>query len=165
MGPCWLLMTTNNIVGQIKMKSRVPLPNYFLLDLSDDHFLDLMLIEWTKLVRGISILQNQVLCQVCLHIQEMCFVVSVQYIYDNCSILIWYTANSTINCITKKAFAFFLKGSFKDPDTPSQFWPSMGVDMPYSDWCVPHRRVFSAVTTPFRPKAVGKINHSDWLFS
>ena len=59
----------------------------------------------------------------------------------------------------------------KGTDTPSRFWPSVGVrptisvDTPYSDWCVPHRRVFSAVPTPFLPKTVGKRNHSDWLFS
>ena len=38
--------------------------------------------------------------------------------------------------------------------TPSRFrppidvGPSMSVVLPYSDWCVPHRRVLSAVPTP-----------------
>ena len=38
----------------------------------------------------------------------------------------------------------------------------MSVLSPYSDWCVPRRRFFSAVP---RLSAVSKINHSDWLFS
>ena len=57
--------------------------------------------------------------------------------------------------------------------TPTRFWESEAVGgsrafaAPYSGWCVPHRRLFTA---PFhnsrgRSEKVGPSNHSDWLFT
>ena len=80
-----------------------------------------------------------------------------------CSLSVSLCSLSVSLCSLSVSFCSLVK-----PLTPSRLsasidvWPSMSVVSPYSDWCVLHRRVFSAMPTL---SAVGQRNPSDWLFS